>query len=245
MKLLGKLISITLCVLLLLLTIETFSFEQYRPATAVSQSDNETSLSWQRLPYPAYYEIEVLSRLPDTDSRATPRAFRLMRFRTFDNQMTLSQDFPFQTYWRVSAIGLFKRPLGRWSEPVAINSPSVPPAVDFTTVKPKPTATMPAEKAVGQQPILLWTTVPGAVYYEIEFLSKPPENPNGIELSVNRVFVSRGTCRLAGGFPNRPHSQGSEFPWCFRREGKPSHKMVALAAYTTRQLSSTAFQDVV
>ena len=191
MKLLGKLISITLCVLLLLLTIETFSFEQYRPATAVSQSDNETSLSWQRLPYPAYYEIEVLSRLPDTDSRATPRAFRLMRFRTFDNQMTLSQDFPFQTYWRVSAIGLFKRPLGRWSEPVAINSPSVPPAVDFTTVKPKPTATMPAEKAVGQQPILLWTTVPGAVYYEIEFLSKPPENPNGIELSVNRVFVSR------------------------------------------------------
>ena len=186
-----KLISISICVLLLLLTIETLNFEQYRPVAAVSKNNNETSISWQRLPYPAYYEIEVLSHPPVADFRPTPRAYRLMRFRTFDNQMIVPQDFPFQTYWRVSAAGLFKRPLGRWSEPVALNSPTVQPTVAFTTVKPNPSATIPSGKTVGPQPILLWTPVSGAVYYEIEFLNAPPENPNGIEPSAHRVFFSR------------------------------------------------------
>jgi len=175
-------------------TIETtdiFGFQQYRPVAAVSKSSNEISISWQRLPYPVLYEIEVLSRAPATDMRSMPKEFRLMRFRTVDNQYTLLQDFPFQTYWRVSAVGLFSRPLGRWSEPVDINSAAFQPAVDFSTVKPRLSSTTLPEKPVGPQPILLWTPLPGAVYYEIEFLDNPPENPNGFEPSKFRLFSSR------------------------------------------------------
>ncbi len=177
--------------MLLFETADFFGSQQYRPILSVNKGDNETSISWQRIPYPAYYEIEVLSRPPNNDSHSTPRVFRLMRFRTLDTQMILTQDYPFQTFWRVSAVSLFRRTLGRWSEPVAINSPAVQPAVDFTAVKPRPLPRTPSDKAIGAQPILLWTSVPGAVYYEFELLNHPPENANGIEPSEHRIFVSR------------------------------------------------------
>ena len=44
---------------------------------------------------------------------------------------------------------------------------------------------------VGPQPILTWPVVPNAVYYEIEFLDRLPENPNGVAPSKYRVFSSR------------------------------------------------------
>jgi len=41
------------------------------------------------------------------------------------------------------------------------------------------------------KPMLTWTKVPGTVYYELEILSAPPENPNDINASQYRVDSSR------------------------------------------------------
>ena len=38
-----------------------------------------------------------------------------MVYHTWDNQLTIDQNFPFRTYWRVSAQGLFRHPLGSYS----------------------------------------------------------------------------------------------------------------------------------
>ncbi|MBP2633792.1 MAG: hypothetical protein H6Q70_4420 [Firmicutes bacterium] len=40
-------------------------------------------------------------------------------------------------------------------------------------------------------PLLLWHTVSGAVFYELEILNDIPENPNGISTSDHRVFSTR------------------------------------------------------
>ena len=55
----------------------------------------------------------------------------------------------------------------------------------------KPEATAPLDSTVGLHPFLLWTPVPDAVYYEIEFLDRPPENPGGVLPSFYRIFASR------------------------------------------------------
>ena len=171
--------------------LDLFGFHNFRPIVAVGQAANETVLSWQRLPYPAYYEIEVLSRLPSDESRSSARAFRIMKIRTLQNSWTLDQDFQFETYWRVSAAGFLSRPLGSWSKPVMLNNSSSDRLTEFTAVKPKQELTSLPVKTVGPQPILTWSVIPDAVYYEIEFLDRPPENPNGIEASKYRIFSSR------------------------------------------------------
>ena len=171
--------------------IDIFGFNSFRPVVAIGQTTNETVLSWQRQPYPAtYYEVEVFSRRPDNDSRSSAKVHRLMQFWTLQNQWTVSQDFPFQTFWRVSAAGIFRRPLGSWSEIFILPSASSGNVTEFTALKPHPNVNAHLENSVGPQPILTWTVVPDAVYYEIEFLSRPPENPNGIEASEHRIFSS-------------------------------------------------------
>ena len=70
--------------------------------------------------------------------------------------------------------------------PVAVNL-----STGFAQVNLKPTAVLPLETTVGPQPILLWTPVPDAVYYEIEFLDSPPENPGSVLPSEHRIFASR------------------------------------------------------
>ncbi|MDR3560245.1 MAG: GDSL-type esterase/lipase family protein [Negativicutes bacterium] len=55
----------------------------------------------------------------------------------------------------------------------------------------KPSSTVYAESPLSVKPVVTWTKVAGAVYYEIEFLRDLPENPNGTELSIHRITSSR------------------------------------------------------
>ena len=58
-------------------------------------------------------------------------------------------------------------------------------------VQPIAAAPLGDRATVGPQPILTWPVVPNAVYYEIEFLDRLPENPNGTSPSAHRRFASR------------------------------------------------------
>ena len=58
-------------------------------------------------------------------------------------------------------------------------------------LKPSAISVYPAANPASRYPLLSWTTVEGAVCYEIEFLQEPPENPDGTELSRHSLWSSR------------------------------------------------------
>lgn len=153
--------------------------------------DNEYTLTWTRLPYPVYYEVEVLNHPPAGDSFKANRTDRITVYRTWTNQLVINQNYPFSTYWRVSAHGLFQKPLGYYSDPVNLAQVMGVTAADFLHTKPAITSAYSYATPTSTKPLLTWTIIPGAVRYEIEFLSAPPENPNGIEPSEHQISSSR------------------------------------------------------
>jgi len=164
--------------------------KEYKPIVVVSKEANEYILTWSKLPYPAYYEIEVLNQPPEPAGH-TPAVHPIATYHTWDNRLTIDQTFPSRTYWRVSAHGLFRQPLGFYSDSVHLAQVIGATAEDFRNIKPVPFSQYPHHNPASSQPMLLWSVVPGAVYYEIEFLSAPPENPNNIMLSRYQIASSR------------------------------------------------------
>lgn len=161
----------------------------YKPKLEAAFAANEYVLSWQRLPYLGYYEVEVL-KTPPGQFPASPGE-RLFAFRTWRSSFTISENYPFRTFWRVSAHGLFRHPLGAYSDSLDLAVLTGRSAVDFQRLKPVATSSYPAAAPAAAKPMLTWTVVPGAVYYEIEFLDAPPENPGGVEPSRHRFTHSR------------------------------------------------------
>ena len=170
---------------------ESIGFSNYKPILDVRYVANEYILSWPKIPYFAYYEVEVLNQNPGdgTGTKSPLPAYRIVKYRTFENTIKIDQQFPKSAYLRVSAHSLFHNPLGFYSNSVPITELSS--GNEETRFKPLPTTLFPQHSPAPTIPLLLWKPVPGAVYYEIEFLSKPPENPNGIQPSLYQVYSSR------------------------------------------------------
>lgn len=163
----------------------------YKPTLTADKINNEYVLSWPRLYYPAYYEVEVLNKPTDDSDTSTSTLQTIVKYRTLKNQITIDRNFPFRTYWRVSAQGLFKRPLGQYSESLDLPSIMGITAQDFNNLKPIATSYYGVDKPASKYPMLTWSVVPGAVSYEIELLSNTPENPNSITPSKYRIHSSR------------------------------------------------------
>jgi lysophospholipase L1-like esterase len=166
-------------------------FAGYKPHLEAKQVANEYILTWPRLPYLSYYEVEVLNSLPHDDKAPARPSNRITKYRTWSNHWTVNQSFPYRTYWRVSAQGLFSRPLGRYSESLSLTEVTGSTAEDFSHIKPQATSFYPSYSPAPAKPVLTWTSIAGAVYYEIEMLSRPPENPNDILPSSQQLFSSR------------------------------------------------------
>ncbi len=163
----------------------------YNPRLEAAFAANEYLLSWQPLPYLGYYEVEVLKAPPSGHAPAT-RQERIFRFRTWRNSFTIGESFPYRTYWRVSGRGLFGHRLGAYSDVVDLARLMGRTVEDFHNLKPAVTSSFPASDPAPAKPMLTWTVMPGAVYYEIEFLRERPENPGGTEPSAHRFAFSRG-----------------------------------------------------
>lgn len=58
-------------------------------------------------------------------------------------------------------------------------------------LKPQVSTAYHQEAPAPNIPLLRWNVPPGSVYFEIEFLTAPPENPNGISPSRYRFFSSQ------------------------------------------------------
>lgn len=166
-------------------------FAEYKPTLSWQKNGNEYVLSWNRLMYPTYYEVEVLTSPPKNNLQEMPEDQRITKYRTWQNNLVVSQNYPFRTYWRVSAHGLFKNLLGKYSNHLNLTKIMGKSTQDVTNLKPSATSIFSPSNPASDTPMLTWTVIPGAVYYEIEFLNAPPENPNSIFLSDHHIYVSR------------------------------------------------------
>lgn len=170
---------------------DILGFNNYKPHLSITHASNEYVLTWNRVPYFTYYEIEVLNKPPEHDRQTTPSTQRIVRYRTLQNHARIDQHYPFQTYWRVSAHSLFRHPLGAYSNHINLAQITGVPPLDFSAVKPQSLTTFSIQDPATLHPVLRWTEVPGAVYYEFELLNTQPENPNGITPSRHQLFLTR------------------------------------------------------
>lgn len=174
---------------------DNIGFSKYKPVLDVTYIANQYVLTWPKLPYLAYYEVEVFNQNPGNGNNGPLPAYRIVKYRTFENTIKIDQQLPKSAYLRVAAHSLFHNPLGFYSNSVPITEVTVDHGE--TQLKPIPTTSFPQSAPAPTTPLLLWKPVPGAVYYEIEFLSQPPENPNDIfpsryQLSSSREVFTNG-----------------------------------------------------
>jgi len=172
-------------------TNENIGFSNYKPLLNVTYIANNYVLTWSKIPYLAYYEVEVLNGNPIGNYGQTSAipSYRIANYRTFDNVMKIDQEFPDSAYVRVSAHSLFHKPLGFYSDSVSITDVNI--GTKQAKLKPIPITNFPQYAPAPNIPLLTWTIVPGAVYYEIEFLSELAENPNDTLPSRYQISSSR------------------------------------------------------
>jgi hypothetical protein len=93
---------------------ESVGLKDYKPSLTMDHSEDKYILNWSPIPYFGYYEVEILNHIPDIGQYSTPivPAHRIVKYRTFDNFITIDQNFPESAYFRVSAHGLFHHPIG-------------------------------------------------------------------------------------------------------------------------------------
>lgn len=236
------LLSTLLCFFLLAEVTAWLSFSRFQAQPAIVQGANEVLLTWARLPFWAIYDIEVYQ---------SPTAVNpLRRYSTWQNQRKLKLIFPLPTVLRVSARGLLGLPLGIRSAPVVL--PEMQSIAGMTALETKPVETLRTswQKQNTDNPILSWTSMPGAVYYEIEFLSRPAETPNNILPSRFRVHSSRQVF-VNGYHPDLRAFRGQRLYWRVRGldlDGNPvgvysDTGTVDVASVSTRQLKPIILSD--
>ena len=167
----------------------------HKPAspTVHFTSDNPASLrpmlTWTKVKGAVIYEIEFLpSPLPslDRDELSDNRIFSTRQI--YGN--SYNPDLPdFATtspiYWRVRALNFDGEPISSFSDPnklcfdasvQPVNAPV--PHSSFGTVN----------GSTLLYPVYAWLPIAHAVQYEVELLDAPPENPNGTEPSMHRIW---------------------------------------------------------
>ncbi|SFM25438.1 GDSL-type esterase/lipase family protein [Pelosinus propionicus] len=185
--------------LIVILTILLFFIENsdqigllnYKPTVEITNEEDNYTLIWSPISYFTYYEVEIVNQIPEKaqdSSNKVPRHL-IIKYRTFENSITIRQNFPESAYLRVSAHSLFHHPLGSYSDFIPITKTGT--GQEAVQNRPRSLIHYPIHAPASNFPLLMWTPLQGAVYYEIEFLSAPPENPNDIFLSRYQIFASR------------------------------------------------------
>lgn len=139
-----------------------------------TEEDGVLTLHWRPLPYPCRYEVECFSKTTGQATGGTPELHR------FSSESTTTASFrvpptTIPMFYQVSAYGLFGKLAGPFetiANPVYTEPFSPHPILRYTEDSP-----------ASLKPFLVWHSVPGAVCYELEILSAPPEKEGGVALS--------------------------------------------------------------
>ncbi len=139
-----------------------------------TEKDGVVTMHWNPLPYPCRYEVECFS---ETTGRTTGGQPQLHRF---SSNMTTTASFrvpptTIPMFYQVSAYGLFGKIAGPF--------PLVSNPVYTEPFSPHSILHYNDDAPASLKPFLVWHPVPGAVCYELEILSGPPETEGGVALS--------------------------------------------------------------
>lgn len=159
---------------------DLLDLQDYPIIASFEDEQGQTLLSWKRLPYPCFYKVETFSKTTGLVPGEETYHFFKQDFTVKASYKVPSTAIPM--YYRISAYGIFGRLSGP-SKPIP-NTNYKDPASPVTISK------YTTQKPASQMPYLIWHSVPSAVCYEVEILTAPPENEQGIELSHQRHVFS-------------------------------------------------------
>ncbi|MBR1552706.1 MAG: GDSL family lipase, partial [Schwartzia sp.] len=141
------------------------------------------TMHWTPLPYPCRYEIETFSKMTGrlTDGKKQPHRFAL--------GSTKNTSYPVPStaipmFYQITAYGFFGKLAGPFAPAThpAYTEPFTPHGIFHYT----------EDAPASVKPFLVWHPIPGAVCYEVEILSAPPEKEGGIALSgKNHLFSTQ------------------------------------------------------
>lgn len=161
--------------------------------TAKNPAGKRPMLTWSSVPGAVSYEIELLSRLPENPNGVLPSRYEITPLRTAyapGYQADLSAILSDRVYWRVRALDYDKNPIGVFSdaqELVLSNTVRQP-------LKPLITSDLNWQnRPAPLYPVYAWIPISATTRYEVELLRRPPENPNGTEPSVYRIWSKQVT----------------------------------------------------
>lgn len=148
-----------------------------------SQDGDDTLMTWRPFPYPCTYNVTTVSRTTGLVEGSAP--FHIFKQEDAKFASYVVPRAPIQTYYFISARGLFGEEIFRSDKIYANpNFPTPPhPVSIYHYDKDKPASLMP---------FLVWHTVPNAVCYELEILDAPPDVEGGIAPSAtHQLFITQ------------------------------------------------------
>ncbi|WP_378954595.1 GDSL-type esterase/lipase family protein [Pelosinus sp. sgz500959] len=112
-------------------------------------------------------------------------------------------------YYRARPLDLDKNPVGEFSAPVPLSKGVINPQ------KPTPTVFLKKNHLAPLYPVYGWIPVLEATRYEVEIMSRAPENPNGVQASRYRIR----SYMVEGGFDcydTHPYVEPGTYYWRVR-----------------------------
>ena len=175
----------------------------------VHESGGNSTLIWERLPYPCYYRIDTYIKTTGTVTGEPIYEHVKSEFTTMPSCTVSSAPIPF--YYRITAYGMFG----------AVTPPSSPISTPyFMTKSPIPISHYTEEQPASLMPFLVWHSIPNAVLYEVEILSAPPSKEGGTELSPTNHLTSTQNIFTNGWQADlRPYETHEKLYWRVRALG--------------------------
>lgn len=171
-----KFLLFSICIALLTITslyvierADLLSLRENIIHASFSNKGNHLLLSWERLPYPCIYRIESLSKTTGLIEN-TPEYHSFGEVTTFGSSVELPSS-PIPMAYRITAYGLFGR---LTDQPTLLENPR-----DLHPRSPISIFSYSERSPASAMPFLVWHAVPGAVCYELEILSAPPQREGG------------------------------------------------------------------
>lgn len=158
----------------------------FSPAAGMEEYTGEKMVRWLRTYWPADSRDENV-----TDSAENPGVIPTPGIITGDKISGNIREIPGEIYWRIITMNQQQRQTdssGKWER---LSEQDTEKQIQQVVYKPSATSLYTAAKPATRYPLLTWTVVEGAVYYEVELLKELPENPNSTVLSQHSLWSTR------------------------------------------------------
>ena len=172
-------------------------------------------LTWTKVKGAVIYEVEFLpSLLPPLDKNRLSESRLYSTRQVYNNghnpDLTRFADNS-PVYWRVRALNFDGEPISSFSHPEPIYLDASVPHIKA------PVTTSSFGSVNGSTllyPVYSWLPIAHATQYEVELLDAPPENPNGTEPSMHRIWSA--ITALSDKYDDKPRFSSKPFYWRVR-----------------------------